>query len=81
MILSCAACLAAGYLIACVPGFDPVNPFVPSRPDRPVARLLAKLAKVGLWVMVFADPPQVSKRPAMSRYYGEGDVVCHAEGW
>jgi hypothetical protein len=77
-----AACLIAGYLISCVPGFDPVNPFVPKRPDRPVARLLARMAKLGLWVMVFAEPaPQRYPQPQYARMIECSNGVCHSEGW
>lgn len=78
---ACVACLVAGYLVACVPGFDPINPFVPKRPDRPVARFLARLAKMGLWVMVFADPPPTDQTPMYARYSSEGEMLCHSEGW
>lgn len=78
LLLSCAACLVAGYLVACVPGFDPVNPFAP-KPDRPVARLLARLAKLGLWVTVFAEPPPRSVEHVYSARHDS--MVCHAEGW
>lgn len=81
LVLSCLACLVAGYLVATVPGFDPVNPFVPKRPDRPVARLLARLAKLGLWVTVFAEPaPQPVEQQYAARHC-DGSMVCHSEGW
>lgn len=77
---ACLACLIAGYLVASVPGFDPVNPFVPQR-DRPVARLLARIAKIGLWVSVFAEPaPQTPEQRYSSLPHSVG-AVCHAEGW
>ena len=79
LLLSCAACLVAGYLVASVPGFDPVNPFVPKRPDRPVARLLARVAKLGLWLTVFAEPPPRSAEHVYSARHDS--MVCHAEGW
>jgi hypothetical protein len=72
---ACLACLVAGYLIACAPGFDPLNPFQPKH-DRPVVRFLQRLAKFGLWVAVFADPP-----PKQDRVYRETGSVCHMEGW
>lgn len=77
LVLSCLACLVVGYLVASVPGFDPVNPFHPQR-DRPVARFLAKIAKLGLWVAVFAEPmPQ----PTYAAHHGDDSMICHAEGW
>lgn len=72
---ACLACLVAGYLVACVPGFDPVNPFVPKR-DRPVIRFFQRLAKLGLWVAVFTDPP-----PMQERVYRSQGTLCHSEGW
>ena len=46
-----------------------------------VPRLLARLAKLGLWVMVFAEPaPQVQYRAAMPKS-DDATFVCHAEGW
>lgn len=80
-VAACVACLLVGYLVACVPGFDPVNPFVPKRPDRPIARFLARLAKVGLWVMVFADPPPQDNRLVYARSCNDGEMLCHMEGW
>lgn len=82
LIAACVACLVAGYLVACVPGFDPINPFVPKRPDRPVLNLLSRMARLGLWVMVFADPPpQPVYRAAGTRCEQDGSMICHAEGW
>ncbi len=79
VVLAAAIGLAAGYLIAGVPGFDPVNPFYPKRPDRPVLSLLSRVARLGLWVMVFADPPE-DKNPAVQAC-APGEFICHAEGW
>lgn len=81
IVAMCVACLVAGYLAACVPGFDPINPFHPKKPDRPVARLLSRLAKLGLWVMVFADPPPNPQYRTVSARVDEGSMICHAEGW
>ncbi len=81
IVLSCLACLVAGYLAASVPGFDPVNPFNP-RPQRPFLNLISRLAKIGLWVTVFAEPPP---RPVEQQYAAahcdDRTMVCHAEGW
>jgi len=78
LVLSCLACLVVGYLVASVPGFNPVNPFQPHK-DRPVARFLAKIAKLGLWVAVFAEPTPVHHTYAA--HHGEDSMICHAEGW
>jgi hypothetical protein len=80
LVLSCLACLVAGYLIATVPGFDPVNPFVPKH-DRPVARFLARVAKLGLWLTVFAEPPPQPVEQAYAAKHCDGSMICHAEGW
>lgn len=81
LVLSCVACLVAGYLVASVPGFDPINPFAPKN-DRPVLRFLSKVAKLGLWVAVFAEP---SPLPVEQQYsapeYDDRTMICHAEGW
>lgn len=81
IVLSCLACLVAGYLAASVPGFDPVNPFNP-RPQRPFLQLVSRLAKLGLWVTVFAEPPP---RPVEQQYAAahcdDRTMICHAEGW
>jgi len=80
LVLSCLACLVAGYLVATVPGFDPVNPFVPKH-DRPVIRFLARVAKMGLWLTVFAEPaPQPVEQQYAARHC-DGSMVCHSEGW
>ena len=81
IVASCLACLVAGYLAASVPGFDPVNPFHP-KPQRPFLKLVSRLAKLGLWVTVFAEPPP---RPVEQQYAAahcdDRTMVCHAEGW
>jgi hypothetical protein len=41
-----------------------------------VLRFLQRMAKLGLWVAVFADPPPVHERA----YRGHGNI-CHSEGW
>lgn len=59
------------------------NPFVPQRPDRPVLKFIAKVAKTFLWVAVFAEP-----RPAVPTYRDHAaigpdghQVLNHGEGW
>lgn len=81
VVAACLACLVAGYLAASVPGFDPVNPFNP-KPQRPFLKLVSRLAKLGLWVTVFAEPPP---RPVEQQYAAahcdDRTMICHAEGW
>jgi hypothetical protein len=75
---ACAACLVVGYAVASVPQFDPLHPFSPY-PNRPVLRLLSRVAKLGLWVAAFCDPP-----PDQDQYVracGTDDSLCHVQGW
>lgn len=80
LIVTCLACLVAGYLVSTVPGFDPVNPFVPKH-DRPIVTLLRRLAKVGLWVTVFAEPQPAAVEQQYAARHCETAMICHAEGW
>jgi len=81
IVLSCLACLVAGYLVASVPGFDPINPFAPKN-DRPVARFLARIAKLGLWLTVFAEhQPTYPEQQYAARHCVDGSMICHSEGW
>lgn len=81
VVVWCLACLVAGYLAASVPGFDPVHP-LSHKPQRPLLKLVARLARVGLWMTVFAEP---APRPVEQQYaaaHCEGrSTICHAEGW
>ena len=79
VMLACLACLVVGYLVSTVPGFDPVNPFAP-RPQRPVIQFLARLAKLGLWVTVFAEP-QPQQQYAARHCDDNKSMICHSEGW
>jgi hypothetical protein len=72
------ACLVVGCLVSSVPGFDPLNPFSP-KPQRPVIKFLARLAKLGLWVTVFAEPQPPQQYAA--RHTDGRAMICHAEGW
>jgi hypothetical protein len=81
IVLSCLGCLVAGYLAASVPGFDPVNPFNP-RPQRPFLKFVSRLAKLGLWMTVFAEPaPRPVEQQYAAAHCGDRSLVCHAEGW
>lgn len=83
ILVVAAACLIVGYVASEI-RFDPTNPFVPAKPDRPVAKLLARVAKLGLWVAVFAQPqPQTPEQfyADARRNCGENALVCHREGW
>lgn len=81
LIVAGAAALVVALAIPL--GGSDFNPFAP-KPDRPVLRLLARLAKMGLWVMFAAEqPPQpIEQQYAHARrHYPEGAQVCHQEGW
>lgn len=83
VIASCLACVVAGYLIGSVEGFNPLSPLAPQR-DRPIVRLLSRVAKLGLWVMVFTEPaPQSPELQYASQrvHCPAGSIVCHQEGW
>lgn len=78
LLLVALACLIVGYLVSTVGGFDPINPFNP-KPQRPVIKFLARLAKLGLWVAVFAEPePKVQYA---TRNTDGRSIICHSEGW
>ena len=78
------ACIVVGCLVSTVPGFDPLNPFSP-KPQRPVIKFLARLAKLGLWVTVFAEPqpqPLPPEQQYAARHCDDNkSLICHAEGW
>jgi hypothetical protein len=82
LVLVGLACLAVGYLVSTVPGFDPINPFAP-QPQRPVIKFLARLAKLGLWVTVFAEPqPLPPEQQYAARHCDDNkSMICHSEGW
>lgn len=46
--------------------------------DRPVLKFLARVAKIGLWVMVAEQPPQDCHD---NSYASHGDQINHREGW
>jgi len=85
LVLVALAALAVGFFVAqnqrdsIIP-----NPFVPAKPDRPVLRFIAKVAKTVLWVAVFAEP-----KPPMQPDYRDHaaigpdghQVLNHGEGW
>lgn len=77
LLMPCLVCLVIGYAAANVK-----ETLVPSMPGRPVARLFQRLARLGLWVAVFAEPaPQPVERQYASLHGDESTMVCHAEGW
>jgi hypothetical protein len=61
--------------------YSPIKP----KPDRPVLRFLAKVAKLGLWVMWAAEPqPQPTENLVYhaQAYDKDGNrVLDHGKGW
>jgi hypothetical protein len=61
--------------------YSPIKP----RPERPVLRFLAKVAKLGLWVMWAAEPqPQPTENLVYhaQAYDKDGNrVLDHGKGW
>lgn len=69
------ATLVAGLVVAFAVGFaaasSPYSPIKP-RPDRPVLRFLASVARTGLWFMMFAEPAPAGE-PAHLVHHTIGD--------
>ena len=61
---------------------SPVSPVKPA-PERPVLRFLARMAKLGLWVVAFADPPPADVHHVVHARVDEHGqkVLHHGEGW
>lgn len=59
--------------------YSPVKP----EPSRPVLRLIQRLARLGLWAMMFAEqPPQQAHYVVHARVDEHGNrVLNHGEGW
>ena len=55
-------------------------PFAPQH-DRPVLRFLAKVAKLGLWVMMAAEKPPQDEGSHYAHVKFTPDRVNHREGW
>lgn len=72
--------IALGWFAATSPA-SPIRP----APDRPVLRFLAKVAKLGLWVMVAAEPPPKQETRCYvvhARVDEDGNkVLNHGSGW
>jgi|LakMenEpi03Aug12_release.lakeMendotaPanAssembly.Ray.scaffolds.fasta_scaffold164825_2 hypothetical protein len=61
---------------------SPASPVKPA-PERPVLRFLAKLAKTGLWVMMFAEQPPAEQHYVVHARVDENGhrVLDHGKGW
>jgi len=55
IVIAAVAAFALAWFMCHSDGYIP-NPFVPQRPDRPVLKFIAKVAKTFLWIAVFAEP-------------------------
>jgi hypothetical protein len=75
--------LVAGLVIGWV-AFDGGPIFTPDKPDRPVLRWVARMAKSMLWVMVFAEPAPRDESAGYAKavhFAPDGTVaVDHARG-
>ena len=75
-IAAAIVCLALGWWLATSPE-SPVRP--DPRPDRPVLTFLARVAKLGLWVMLAGEQPQ---QPTSNYIAQHGPhALNHGEGW
>jgi len=58
--------------------YSPIKP----QADRPVLRFIQRLARVGLWVMMVADPPRNAEPQYAARINASGQpIVNHRQGW
>lgn len=80
----------AGLIVAVAVGWwathSQNSPFVPKPKERPVLRLLARVAKLGLWMALAAEknptPEENQERQALAKFDENGHrVLNHEEGW
>jgi hypothetical protein len=59
--------------------YSPVKP----EPARPVLRFVQRLARLGLWAMMFAEPPPAEQAYVVhARVDADGHrVLNHGQGW
>lgn len=84
VVIVAIAAFALAWFVAHGNGGIP-NPFVPQKPDRPVLRFIAKVAKLGLWVVMFAEPKpthlETRTHLVQSSVGPDGhELLNHAEG-
>lgn len=73
----------AGIAIGWFAATSPMSPVKPAH-DRPVLRFLARVAKLGLWVMVAAEKPPTETKTYIvhARVDEDGNkVLNHGSGW
>jgi hypothetical protein len=84
-ILAAAAVLLLLWFSASASGPFPPTPFGPPRPDRPVLRVIARIAKTFLWVALVAEGPQAvgaEYQTVRARVGDDGhQVLEHGRGW
>jgi hypothetical protein len=59
--------------------YSPVKP----EPNRPVLRIVQRLARLGLWAMMFAEQPPAEQRYVVHARVDEHGhrVINHGQGW
>lgn len=59
--------------------YSPVKP----EPQRPVLRLIQRLARLGLWVAMFAEQPPAEQHYVVHARVDENGhrVINHGQGW
>jgi hypothetical protein len=59
--------------------YSPVKP----EPSRPVLRFVQRLARLGLWAMMFAEPPPAEQAYVVHARVDENGnrVLNHGQGW
>ena len=59
--------------------YSPVKP----EPQRPVLRLIQRIARLGLWAMMFAEQPPAEQRYVVHARVDEHGhrVINHGQGW
>jgi hypothetical protein len=59
--------------------YSPVKP----EPQRPVLRFVQRLARLGLWAMMFAEPPPEQPQYVVHARVDEDGhrVINHGQGW
>ena len=81
-IVSIAVLVAAAVTwAAATSDYSPIKPKPES--GRPILRLIQRLAKTGLWVMMFAEPPPAQEAYVVhARVDADGHrVLNHGQGW
>jgi hypothetical protein len=81
IVITALVCVAVTWCAA-TSEYSPIKPRPES--DRPVLRLIQRLARVGLWVMWCAEPPPPAPNLVYhaQAYDREGNrVLDHGKGW